>query len=348
MATAGGAGAAAEVAAQKAANGAFKLCSCLADVTKKCCGVFGAWVKKLPAPVIGGLLRVFNLANAVLLGFASWYSFGIAAGNITRTFLAVYIGMFGVLLALFETRVKFTSPFIRRNFGFLFTYSGRTAFLVFLGAVCFGMLGDDVKGTDGYNWCVGVGIATLCNALFNCFIICNHPEYQKLNAASQEPAGNDPSKMSEQQVKAYLSAHPEVAAAALGGAKGGPGGAPDGDTAVTVSASGEPDWVRAAEAKSGPKGGSAAGSGGGFFGGFGGFGGGGGGKKKSAAPAPEAEYQPPVVPMPGAVPESAAVPVALPVAAPVPPTLSPRTAAPAAGGGKAFAIGDDEENPFAQ
>ena len=42
-----------------------------------------------------------------------------------------------------------------------------------LGAVCFGMLGDDVKNTDGYNWCLGVGIATVANALFNCFIICN-------------------------------------------------------------------------------------------------------------------------------------------------------------------------------
>ncbi len=34
------------------------------------------------------------------------------------------------------------------------------------------MLGDDVQGQAGYNWCIGVGIATMANALFNCFIIC--------------------------------------------------------------------------------------------------------------------------------------------------------------------------------
>lgn len=41
-----------------------------------------------------------------------------------------------------------------------------------LGAVCFGMLGDDVKDTDGYTWCLTVGLATLANSIFNCFIIC--------------------------------------------------------------------------------------------------------------------------------------------------------------------------------
>ena len=34
------------------------------------------------------------------------------------------------------------------------------------------MLSDDVKDTAGYKWCLGVGVATGINALFNCFIIC--------------------------------------------------------------------------------------------------------------------------------------------------------------------------------
>lgn len=73
---------------------------------------------------------MLNLANACLLGAASYFAFGILGGNITRTFLATYIGLFGLLLMLFETRFKYTENFIRRNFGFLFTYSGRTVFLI--------------------------------------------------------------------------------------------------------------------------------------------------------------------------------------------------------------------------
>jgi hypothetical protein len=68
--------------------------------------------------------------------------------------------------------VPYTAPFIRRNFGFLFTSSGRMCFLIFLGAVCFGMISDSIKGTNAYNWCIAVGTATMVNSLFNCFVIC--------------------------------------------------------------------------------------------------------------------------------------------------------------------------------
>jgi hypothetical protein len=81
------------------------------------------------------------------------------------------------------------------------------------------MLSDNIKDQPAYKWCVAVGITTLANSLFNCFVICNHPEYQKINAPEESNAGSDPSKMTDEQVKAYLKAHPEVAAAALGSAK---------------------------------------------------------------------------------------------------------------------------------
>ena len=58
----------------------------------------------------------------------------------TQTFLAIYMGLFAVLLFIFETRFACTEDLIRRNFGFMFTYMGRTIFLIFLSAVCFGML----------------------------------------------------------------------------------------------------------------------------------------------------------------------------------------------------------------
>lgn len=56
--------------------------------------------------------------------------------------------MFALLLVLFETRVKYTEGAIRRLFGFMFSYGGRTVFLIFLGAICFGMLSDSYKDTN--------------------------------------------------------------------------------------------------------------------------------------------------------------------------------------------------------
>ncbi len=87
------------------------------------------------------------------------------------------------------------------------------------------MLDPSTQNTLGYSWCAGVGVATLANALFNCFIICSHPGFQKANGALAEEgaggassggaAGGDPSKLTDEQVRAYLEAHPELAAAAL-------------------------------------------------------------------------------------------------------------------------------------
>ena len=53
------------------------------------------------------------------------------------------MGCFAFLLFFFETRFACTESLIRRNFGFMFTYMGRTIFLIFLSAVCFGLLSPD-------------------------------------------------------------------------------------------------------------------------------------------------------------------------------------------------------------
>ena len=338
------------------------------------------------------------------------------AGSVTRTFLATYIGMFALLLVLFETRVKYTEGAIRRLFGFMFSYGGRTVFLIFLGAICFGMLSDSYKDTNvrgvrpaapcalscahlrvwprcadrrpaasdappallprsppprppgpptrlppppppppsppflqAYTACWGVGLATLCNALFNCFIICSHPGFQSANrdavhaAAGADSGGGapaDPSKLTDAQIRAYLAAHPEVASAAMmGGVRAQPGQPPaDGAAAGGAVAEWGVAKPPAAAAASG--------------GGFGGFFGGGGKKKQPSAPAADVEaatgYVPPAVP-------AAAAPVAW-----VPPEVyahdpfkSPAVAAaagsaPLVGGAPASSAGapTDDANPF--
>jgi len=283
-----------------------------------------------------------NIGNAALLGFSCFMAYGMvnalaASGEvpITRAFLATYMGMFAAMLALFETRVKYTASCIRKNFGFLFTYTGRAVFLIFLGAICFGMLDKDgeTKAPNAYITCLLTGLATVFNAILNCFIICNHPEFQAMNApdAHQSPHA-DPSKMTDEQIRAYLAAHPEVAVQISGAGKDG------------AQASVAQDWARGESYAAPPVPGvsatssSAAVSGGGFFG----FGGG----SSAAAPGVAAHsapvnsssssaYAPPNVPArSAAVPASASYqPPSLPIAPPPPST--------------SFAIAGDDDNPFA-
>ena len=141
-----------ENAARGAGKGCMYVLSRFWACLGACFGVFSRQVKKMPVGVVTMLLRVFNIANAVLLGAACWFAFTITNGSVTRFFLATYIGVFAVLLFVFETRFKYTEAMVRRSFGFMFTFSGRAVFLVFLGAITFGMLSPDVQGTNGYTW----------------------------------------------------------------------------------------------------------------------------------------------------------------------------------------------------
>jgi hypothetical protein len=69
--------------------------------------LFGGCIKKLPPAWIDVLLRVINLANSVLLFFACYNAFGmVRAGDVTRSFLATYIGMFGALLAVVRALLR--------------------------------------------------------------------------------------------------------------------------------------------------------------------------------------------------------------------------------------------------
>lgn len=346
-ATVNAAASTAETAAKGAATGAMWIFNKAWICVGAACGIFSRQVKKLSVRTVTVLLRVLNIANAALLGLACFYAFQMISGSVTRTFLATYIGLFATLLALFETRVKYTEDTIRRLFGFMFSYSGRTVFLVFLGAICFGMLDDAYKNDNAYQACLWVGLATLGNGLFNCFIICSHPGFQAANrdsvmsaAGVQGAAKGDPSQLTDAQVKAYLAAHPELAAQAAGGITAQAG--------QPSSAAGVPEWGVGASAAAAP--GSAKSSGfGGFFGGGkkggkeklpadtekGSGGGGGYGSSASSSAAGGAGYTPPQVPI--SPPAPAAV---SPAAAAAPKfTGSVTGSPPAAGGGDHFAAG---------
>ena len=81
---------------------------------------------------------------------------------------------------------------IRRNFGFMFTYMGRAIFLIFVSAVCFGMLNTDQSGTPWYSWAAGAGAGTLINAFINCIVICSHPGFKELSKAADAELNKAP------------------------------------------------------------------------------------------------------------------------------------------------------------
>ena len=66
---------------------------------------------------------------------------------------------------------------VRRNFGFLYSYTGRTLFIVFIATICFGATG----GTGDNSGALGIacGTVTFINAFFNCFVIYQHPAFTR-------------------------------------------------------------------------------------------------------------------------------------------------------------------------
>lgn len=143
-------------------------------------------------------------------------------------FLACYTGVFALLLALFETRVSWTERFVQRLFGFLFSPSGRTLYIMLTGAIVFGLC--DGCGTPPFStacsWYYGVGFTTLMNALFNCFILCSHPGFISANQPDSSPT--------EEELAAYIAVHPELSVAIK----------PVESSRAEADRDGVPDWVR--------------------------------------------------------------------------------------------------------
>jgi hypothetical protein len=199
------------------------------------------------------------------------------------------------------------------------------------------------KAKAGYGWVIGVGIGTLVNAIFNCFIICSHPGFQKANqhpSVAQGPgggagdggvAGSDPSKMTDAQIRAYLEAHPEIAQQALAGISAAPvqNGAGGKQPAPRMAPQQQQqDWTGAAAPAAAASASTGKAKTGGLFG------------KKNTAAAPAPAPAPAPAAFTGAV-EHTAVPVSQGYKAPA----ATRAAAPVAPARSAQA--EEEANPFA-
>ncbi|KAH9251557.1 hypothetical protein BASA81_010596 [Batrachochytrium salamandrivorans] len=141
--------------------------------SKGCCGYLCEYIRiGLSSNESGSMkfVRATNFINALALfitGLASLLTI-TNVFSLTFYFLCFYLMVFGLVLCCFELRWKFAEKRVRESFGFLYTFLGRTVFLLFLASFCFGLMGS--------NQALGLamGIVTSINALFNMIIMFRH------------------------------------------------------------------------------------------------------------------------------------------------------------------------------
>ena len=88
-------------------------------------------------------------------------------------YIIIYNSGFSLMLIAYELHLKRTEAYFRSNCGFMFSFSGRTAFLFFLASLSF------AATIQKWWFAYFVGIGTLINSIFNCFVIYWHPAFQK-------------------------------------------------------------------------------------------------------------------------------------------------------------------------
>jgi hypothetical protein len=163
-----------------------------------------AATRRRPCPVLTHIRA--QMLNALLLMFAGISSLTSLGNWVTLAlsfiFLSFYLTCFGCLLCCFELRVGWIETRVRDSFGFLYSYSGRAVFLLFLAGFGFGLISQ--SASLGY----AVGILTAINALFNMIIIYRHGKL--FEDPSAEYGGT-----AESNAAAYLQQNPQLARQAL-------------------------------------------------------------------------------------------------------------------------------------
>ena len=132
-------------------------------------------------------LRITNMINAllVLLVFPLGFITEALTLQISTAFFTGYSIIFALIIFIFECNCGSWQVRIRTNFGFLYSFVGRTAFLLFVASICL-----CAQTTSGYF----MFAVTFLNASVNCLILATHPAFKK---GGQLSPFDDPTKVSE-------------------------------------------------------------------------------------------------------------------------------------------------------
>lgn len=168
------------------------------NVVTRCLGSCASCIKAAQIEKVMNLIRVCNIINGGLLIFSGVWGYIYITDAVYIFYLASYVGLFGLMVIAFELRWKKVENRMRRNFGFMFSPYGRTFFFVFAATLCWGI---DL-------WLpIIVGIGTLFNALLQCFVFCQHPDFKAYSTIKKT---DDPANLPDDEVLLYLRNHPDV------------------------------------------------------------------------------------------------------------------------------------------
>ncbi|RLN10567.1 hypothetical protein BBJ28_00019593, partial [Nothophytophthora sp. Chile5] len=154
--------------------------------------------------------RYANVVLAVLqalAGFLGLFNLVVLDITVEDTDMSLLWGLsslFALLLLAFECRFKHMEPWIRQQFGFLFTYRGRTAFIFCVGFMDFGM-----EGSLPF----AVGALMCANAALSLLIMLFHPQFREGTlAATMDPTATY--RPAAEETETLLREHQGVAAKA--------------------------------------------------------------------------------------------------------------------------------------
>ena len=144
-------------------------------------------LREIPIKRLLTYLRITNMINAllVLLVFPLGFITEALTLQISTAFFTGYSIIFALIIMIFECNCGSWQVTIRTNFGFLYSFIGRTAFLLFVASIC--LCAQTVSGYFMF-------ALTFINAAVNCLILAVHPAFKK---GGQLSPFDDPTKVGD-------------------------------------------------------------------------------------------------------------------------------------------------------
>jgi hypothetical protein len=121
------------------------------------------------------IMRGANIINGIaliIIGLVAMVAGCKGSMPYSSSLIKVYCLIFGLGLLLFELRTGARyHRFVRKYFGFMYSFTGKTLLIIFTATLSYSLMGcsDPLA--------LAVGIYTTVNGIFNCFVIFNHPAF---------------------------------------------------------------------------------------------------------------------------------------------------------------------------
>lgn len=136
---------------------------------------FTTWISTQEISCLTRVMAIMNSCDALLVMIAFPLGFGMGAleiDNLLNWMLLFYTMIFSSLLLFFHGRLANQAMLdnLRTYFGFMFSFSGRFSFLLFLALLCF-------SAANTWWYTITVGILVVIAAVINCVILCAHPAF---------------------------------------------------------------------------------------------------------------------------------------------------------------------------